>query len=289
MTPGQAGAGSTVRAGVEGCPRHGRAVPSVQLREPRGTGVVTVPRSNRLPDAVANLQRILTIEEPSAPDLLAVTRVLAQTSRATAHALAAAAPVSGIPEHLTGTADALARHATHLATAVTTHQTTLGSITPGSPLLIAQAREIGATAVPGLRALYARPAAAEAASPHLLRYAEIIPTVTDAIRRTFADLDTLGLVMIRDRSDDAENGWRRTTAVDLRDLIAGLTDAALAARTAPPPIRATPTAPMPAAQVAAGGAFIDLQAALRRRQDNLRPVRPAHPMLSTTATFAPQR
>jgi len=163
----------------------------------------------------------------------------------------------------------------------------LGSITPGSPLLIAQAREIGAIAVPGLRALHDRPAAAEAASPHLLRYAEIISTVTDAIRRTFADLDTRGLVLVRDRSDNAELGWRRTTPADLRDLTGHLNDAALAARTAPSPIRATPTAPIPAARVAAGGAFIDLQAALRRRQDNLRPVRPAHPMLS--ASPVPQR
>jgi len=44
-----------------------------------------------------------------------------------------------------------------------------------------------------------------------------------------------------------------------------------------------------AAQVAAGGAFIDLQAALRRRQDALRPVRPTHPMLTITRAPAPQR
>lgn len=255
----------------------------------RGTGVVTIPRSSRLPDAVANLRRILTLEEPAVPDLLAVTRVLAQTSRATANALAAAAAVSGIPEHLTGTADALARHATHLATAVTTHQTLLGSITPGSPLLIAQAREIGAIAVPGLRALHDRPAAADAASPHLLRYAELIPTVTDVLRRTFTDLDARGLVLVRDRSNDAAPGWRRTTPDDLRELTAALTDAALAARTAPPPIRDTPTPTVPAAQVAAGGAFVDLQAALRRRQDTLRPVRPTHPMLTTIAAPVPHR
>ena len=245
----------------------------------RVTGIVTVPRPSRLPDAVTNLAHLLTLEQASVPDLLAVTRVLAQTSRATATALTAAAEVSGIPQHLTATAYALEQHAEHLARAVTSHQAALGSITPGSPLLIAQAREIGAIAVPGLRTLHGRPAAAEAASPHLLAYAETIPTVTAALRREFTALDARGLVLVRDRSETAEHGWRRTTPDDLVALIAHLDDAVAASRTAPPPIRETPTVTIPAARVAAGGAFVDLQAALRRRQDALRPTRPAPPML----------
>jgi len=254
--------------------------PVTTVGGPRATGIVTVPRPSRLPDAVANLGHILTLEQASVPDLLAVTRVLAQTSRATATALTAAAEVSGIPDHLTAIAAALETHAAHLATAVTTHQAVLGSITPGSPLLIAQAREIGAIAVPGLRTLHGRPTAAEAASPHLLAYAETIPTVTETLRREFAGLESRGLVLVRDRSDTAEHGWRRTTPDDLRPLTTHLDAAVTAARTAPPPIRTAPTVTLPAARVAAGGAFVDLQEALRRRQDALRPARPSHPMLS---------
>ncbi|MDX5381135.1 MAG: hypothetical protein LPK92_11815, partial [Actinomycetes bacterium] len=74
---------------------------------PRVTGIVTIPRASRLPDAVTNLAHLLTVEQASVPDLLAVSRVLAQTSRATATALTAAAEVSGIPDHLTATAHAL--------------------------------------------------------------------------------------------------------------------------------------------------------------------------------------
>ncbi len=253
---------------------------------PRATGIVTVPRPSRLPDAAANLAHLLTLKQASVPDLLAVTRVLAQTSRATAQALTSAAEVSGIPDHLTATAHALEEHADHLATAATTHQTVLGSITPGSPLLIAQAREVGAIAVPGLRTLHGRPAAAEAASPHLLAYAENIPTITTALRRAVADLDARGLVLVRDRSETAEHGWRRTTPDDLKALTARLDDAVAAARTAPPPIRTAPIVTIPAARVAAGGAFVDLQAALRRRQDALRPTRPAHPMLNSYGPVA---
>ncbi|NCD16684.1 MAG: hypothetical protein EOL91_05110 [Actinobacteria bacterium] len=258
----------------------GDTEPMLTVGGPRVTGIVTVPRPSRLPDAVTNLTHLLTLEQASVPDLLAVTRVLAQTSRATAQALTSAAEVSGIPDHLTATAHAMEEHADHLAAAVTAHQTALGSITPGSPLLIAQAREIGAIAVPGLRTLHGRPAAAEAASPHLLGYAESIPTVTAALRREFADLDARGLTLVRDRSETAEHGWRRTTPDDLQALIAHLDGAVAAARTAPPPIRETPSRTIPAARVAAGGAFLDLQAALRRRQDALRPTRPAHPMLN---------
>ncbi len=260
--------------------------PVTAVGGPRATGIVTVPRPSRLPDAAANLAHLLTLKQASVPDLLAVTRVLAQTSRATAQALTSAAEVSGIPDHLTATAHALEEHADHLATAATTHQTVLGSITPGSPLLIAQAREVGAIAVPGLRTLHGRPAAAEAASPHLLAYAENIPTITTALRRAVADLDARGLVLVRDRSETAEHGWRRTTPDDLKALTARLDDAVAAARTAPPPIRTAPIVTIPAARVAAGGAFVDLQAALRRRQDALRPTRPAHPMLNSYGPVA---
>ncbi len=75
---------------------------------------------------------------------------------------------------------------------------------------------------------------------------------------------------------------------DLVALTAHLDDAVAAARTAPPPSRATPTVTIPAARVAAGGTFVDLQAALRRRQDALRPTRPAHPMLNAYGPV-PQR
>ncbi len=264
----------------------GHTEPITAVGGPRVTGIVTVPRPSRLPDAVTNLAHLLTLEQASVPDVLAVTRVLAQTSRATADALTAAAEVSGIPDHLTATAHALEEHAKHLADAVTTHQTVLGSITPGSPLLIAQAREIGAIAVPGLRTLHSRPAAADAASPHLLAYTETLPSVTAALRREVAALDARGLVLVRDRSETAEHGWRRTTPDDLQALTAHLDNAVAAARTAPPPIRATPIVTIPAARVAAGGALVDLQAALRRRQDALRPTRPTHPMLNAYGPVA---
>lgn len=245
----------------------------------RARGVVTVPRSSRLPDAVQNLAHILAHEETSAPDLLAVARVLVQTSRAIAEVLTAAAkaPQVGIPDELSATAAALTGHADHLAEAVTAHQTRLGSTTPGSPLLIAQAREIGAIAVPGLRSLARRPADAEAASPDLLRYAEVVPAVTEAVRAAFTDLDDRRRILLRDRSDYATRGWRRTWPGDLHELTTELREAAAAARTAPPPIQTRPTPTVPAATIAAGAAVLDLQAALLRRQSKVHPHRPATP------------
>ncbi|WP_164745257.1 hypothetical protein [Georgenia faecalis] len=250
-----------------------RAVP----RTANARGVVTVPRSSCLPDAMENLARILNLEEASAPDLLAATRVLAQTSRAAAAVLnaAAATPQAGIPDHLRATAAALLVHSERLAEAVTTYQAKLGSISAGSPLLIAQAREIGAIAVPGLRSLAHRPAEAEAASPYLLHYAEVIAGVTDAVHANFTALDFRREILIRDRSEDAPHGWRRPSQADLAHLTAMLSQAAAAARTAPAPIRTRPTTPVPAATIATAGAVLDLQRALLHRQSKVRPHRPA--------------
>ncbi len=202
------------------------------------TGIVTVPCPSRLPDAVTNLAHLLALEQASVPDLLAVTRARPDLPR---HRPSAHLGCGGVwdPGTISPPPQGRYREAAEcLATAVTSHQTVL-RITPGSPLLIAQAREIGAIAVPGLRTLHGRAPAAEAASPHLLAYAETIPTVTAASGREFTALDARGLVVVRDRSETAEHGWRRTTPVDLWALTAHLDDAcrAVATRTAPPPIR----------------------------------------------------
>lgn len=243
-------------------------------RTPR---VVTVPSSERLHSAAVNLTHLLHVEEPSAPDVLAVTRVLAQTSRAAATALHAATPLSPIPEHLNTAATALAQHADHLAAAVTTYQTRLGSITPGAPLLIAQAREIGAVALPGLRSLSERPTAAAPASPHLLHYADVLPELTEELKHTIGGMAENGQIMIRDRSDGGPDvGWRHARAGDLAALTQQYTLAAAAARTAPPTIRDTVTPTLPRSGIAARGAHAELAAALGRRRDAIRPARPMH-------------
>ncbi|MEE6296620.1 hypothetical protein V2J63_11830 [Georgenia sp. MJ278] len=250
-----------------------RAVPGTA----NARGVITVPRSSRLPDAVENLAHILDLDDASAPDLLAVTRVLAQTSRAAAAVLntAAAAPQAGIPDHLRASADVLLVHSDRLAEAVTAYQTKLGSMSAGSPLLIAQAREIGAIAVPRLRSLAHRPTEAEAASPDLLRYTEVIAGVTDAVHAKFTALDSRREILLRDRSEDAPHGWRRPDQADLAHLTGMLNQAAAAARNAPAPIRTRSTPPVPAATIAAAGAVLDLQRALLHRQSQVRPHRPA--------------
>ena len=84
----------------------------------------------------------------------------------------------------------------------------------------------------------------------------------------------------------ATGGPDAITPADIGALIAHLDDAVAAARTATPPIREMPTVTIPAARVAAGGAFVDLQAALRRRQDALRPTRPTHPLLNAYGPVA---
>ena len=58
------------------------------------TGIVTVNRTSDLPGAAAHLTALMDSRECSVTDLLAITRVIAQTSRAGANALLTAAPVS---------------------------------------------------------------------------------------------------------------------------------------------------------------------------------------------------
>ena len=148
-----------------------------------------------------------------------------------------------------------------------------------------QAREIGAIAVPGLRALAEDPIRAVAASPHLLRVAQLLPGATDAITASLTELDARGLSYYR----DTVHGWRRTTPGDLAALTIPLNDAATAARAAPAPIRDTITRSIPAGHLAASGAHVDLQAVLRRRQESLRPSRPSQPIEHAGSVPVPER
>ena len=235
--------------------------------------VLTVPRLAALPAATQNLTRLLFTQTASATDLLAVTRVLSQVSAAAATALntAAHAPGAALPAMLTATSGALHDHAVALARVVVGHQTRLGALEHGSALLLGQAREIGAIALPRLRDLAPRPTQAEATSPDLLEYAAAVSETTRAIRHEFAALHDRRDILIRDRTEDAAHGWRPTQPGDLAALLTGLDRAASAAGRAPRPPQ---TRPAPAPKIANVAQILDLQAALARRQVQLRPTQP---------------
>ncbi|MGV8967788.1 MAG: hypothetical protein ACOH2F_16100 [Cellulomonas sp.] len=235
--------------------------------------VVTLPRLAALPAATKNLTHLIETQPASVTDLLAVARVLSQVSAATATALttAATAPSAGLPALLTATSAALHDHAVAVARVVVAYQTRLGTLEPGSSLTLGQAREIGAIAIPRLRDLALRPTQAEATSPALLEYAASVADTTRVLRDEFAALHQQHSVLIRDRTDSAAYGWRPSHPSDLAALRTGLDRAATAAQRAPAPPQTRPT---PSPEPAGVAQVLDLQAALARRQVQLRPARP---------------
>jgi hypothetical protein len=104
-----------------------------------GRGVVPVGALEAVPAAVVNMGRLLARGDASITDVLAVTRVLAQTSRAAAAAL----NVAGTSDPTMATT-LLSEHADVLARAATSERANLASLVPGSALVLAQGRELGA-------------------------------------------------------------------------------------------------------------------------------------------------
>lgn len=252
---------------------------------PRSAGrVVIVTGLDRLAPAMRQLARILTMAPASAEDLISVTRALAHTARAAA-TLAASAGARSIAVELT-------RHADHLTATVGAAHHRLASLDRASGLATAQARELPAAAVPRLHAAARRPDLAAAALQALHAYTAAAPAAVRALAAAFTALHTSGALCVCDRSRDAAPRlWRRTGPGDLTAVLTHLADAAaalsgqaavvpptlsapdraLTRAAAPPPQAETPGSP--AGSAAADPARV-LDAAIRRRHAQRRPVRP---------------
>ena len=237
-----------------------------------GRGVVPVSGLDAVPAAIVNTGRLLARGDASITDVLAVTRVLAQTSRAAAAALNAA-----------GTSDpamatALSEHADILARAVTAERANLASLIPGSALVLAQGRELGAAALPRLQVISTRPTQARGAMPALLGYAGALAGVTFALQETTARVTREHGVAVHDRSDDAPYPWRPAHIADLVPFQVSMETATAIAR------RATAAAHEGASGTVAErpphDATVLLRDALIRRQRALRPDTPAHAALT---------
>ena len=253
-----------------------------------GSRVLRVSGLDSLPAATTNLGRLIARGDASITDVLAVTRVLAQTSRASAAVLRAAAGATpraaGALDHRL--ASVLDAHADVLARAVTAERANLASLTPGSALVLAQGRELGAGALLRLRAAAARPTLARAAAPEARAYAEAIVGVSTALRGATDRAIRVHGVAIRDRSDEAPYPWRPAHAVDLVPLLGSLGTATTVARRAA--LEAAPDRPTRSAdERALRASTAQLRAALERRQVALRPAGPASAAL--TAQFDPVR
>ena len=234
-----------------------------------GTSVVFVARVGDLPAAAGNLGRLLQGGHGSITDLLAVTGLLAQTSRATAAGLHAAVRHDPTQARtLLPAAIVLEGHADALARALSAERAGLAALTGSSRVLLAQGREIGACALPRLRDLTAHPARAAAAVPDLLAYAALTPALTAAVRAGVARTTRQHAVAIRDRLDRAPYRWRPASTVDLARFTSNLSHAAATAEppAAPAPV-GTPAGRPPVA--------VGLVAALERRRDELRPAKPS--------------
>lgn len=247
-----------------------------KAERPQRLGVVPVARLSDLPRAVDNLTSLTHRGDASAADVLALTRMLAQLGKSAAAALtAAAAPAADDP--LRRAATALEEHAKTLGSAVMYHRTRLASSNPGSPLALAQGREIGAAAIPRILDLTGAPERARAAADDIQRYASTVPAVLGAMTGALTRLESSHQVFVTDTSWDAPYRWRPARAGDLDALRDALTQAAdpVAVAAAQP----TPVRPRPGRDA--------LQAALARREAEMRPTRPAAALL--TGHFAPKR
>jgi len=257
-----------------------------------GAAMVTVSRARDLPVAVAHLTALIDTRECSVTDLLAITRVTAQTSRACAYALLSAAPLAP-PEQRQGLrviAGALDAHAESLARALIRERARLTAPSDPTGLLAAQGREIGASALPRIQDLRRNPKAALAATDPLLGYAGRAPSLTRAIRGAVRHAATHGDVAVLDRSDDAGNYWRPATVVDLAPFTDDLTTAATTG-TAPRGVLSAARAAASAGPAAQPGR--DLAAALEQRLAEHRPARPSgvalriHPPARPVAVVRP--
>ncbi|MCL3862952.1 hypothetical protein [Actinotalea sp. K2] len=249
-----------------------------------GSRVMPVRAVADVPAATANLARLLARGDASTTDLLAVTRVLAQTSRASASALRAVAGTAMGREMTVDpgrTSEMFGAHADALARAVTGERANLAGLTPSSPWVLAQGRELGAAGLPRLRELAAHPNRAAAAMPHLLGYADALPAVSCALRDAVGRLTTTHAVAVRDRSDDAPYPWRPAHHLDLVPFLAHLDTAAEACRRRG--ARSAQAATRDACVRRTDTPTEALNRALVQRQADLRPATPSHAAL--TAQF----
>ena len=256
--------------------------------------VVIVTELDRLAPAIYQLARILTVAPASAEDLISVTRALAHTARAAATVAARAvdSPTVATSAGAGRTAVELTRHADQLTAAVAAAHHRLASLDRASGLATAQARELATAAVPRLHAAARRPDLAAATVPALHAYTAAAPAAVRALAAAITALHTSGALCVRDRSRDAAPRlWRRTGPGDLTAVLTHLADAAaalpgqaaaapptcpspdrdLTRASAPPPQAETPGSP---AGLAAADPARVLDAAIRRRHAERRPVRP---------------
>ncbi len=240
--------------------------------------IVPVSTLASLPSAVENAGRLLARGDASITDVLALTRVLAQTDRAALDVLRVASGTrSAGSSPLVGL---LASHADALATAVTRERANLASLVPGSAAALAQGREIGAVGLPRLRAAAARPSLAREALPHITAYAAATAGVTTALRDAAARAVAEHGVAVRDHSDDAPLMWRPAAGFDLAPLVGSLDAATRTARRAA--IEATTDVPGIGRQERTLRiSTAQLRDALARRQVALRPEAPTTAALTT--------
>jgi hypothetical protein len=240
--------------------------------------VQPVSRLDALPVAVTRLGELLRDAGPdaTAASFLSAGVALAHTSLASAHALAAAAryPKAATPRLLLGTAKVLQTYGTTVQAELARAGPRLGSIHPESGLLRHQASEIGGEGARRIRDLVPRPAAALAASTHLLEFAHRLPAATNDLADTIEDVDRAGRLFVFDRSADANHGWVPSRDLASTPLIEALRRAAVVAASAPP----APMGWAPAPEASPRGAVLDLRNALERRRAAARPARPGLPV-----------
>ncbi|WP_315093234.1 hypothetical protein [uncultured Cellulomonas sp.] len=257
------------------------ATSAIRLAPGRGHRPVTVSDVRHLAPAATNLSLLLVRREPATGDLLAVTRVLAQTSCAAAAALRAAdrGLASSPAGPATLTAVVLEQHADALARAVVAHRATLGSLTPSSAVVVSQAREIDAWVRRVLVPMSRHPADARAAAPALMSYARAATLATAGLVRAVETSVRTHGVAIRDRSEQPLYLWRPANHADLEPFLLPLEEASIRLRSGLANASAV-TGPDRAAGPVATDATTSLRSALERRQIALRPSRPGWPALT---------
>ncbi|WP_456788353.1 hypothetical protein [Cellulomonas sp. P5_C5] len=214
--------------------------------------------------------------------MLAVTRVLAQTSRATATALRAADRVHRgeltVPAMLI--AVVLEQHGDTLASAVIRHRTVLGSLTAGNDAVVGQAREIGTAVRSVLLPLARHPVEAREAAPSLCGYTRATAVATAALTQAADAAVRSRAVAIRDPSEDQPYPWRFASRSDVMPFLELLEQATIEIRSGLSSVAAI-TQPDRAAGPVATDATTALRAALERRQIALRPRSPGWPVLTS--------
>jgi hypothetical protein len=253
----------------------------IRVPAARGHRPLPVSHCHQLSPATINLGLLLVQRDPSMNDLLAVTRVLAQTSRAAAAALRAGGQGRGDTRRVpaTLTAVVLERHADALTCALVPQRAILASLTPSSPVVLAQATALATGAPSVLRRLAANPVEAADAAPDLAAYARAATVATTALTSSVDACVRNHGTAVRDRSDDAPYLWRPANRSDVMPYLHGLTEAAADLRSGLANVTAV-TGPDRAAAPPSIDATSALRAALERRQIALRPRLPGHPALT---------